>query len=107
VSLTLGGATRVDLFLQQAGQPALERGHPHFAFRVPPGDMRRWKQRLETHGVPTDGPIQLGFPGQASLYFNDPSGNHLEIVTTGFGQPIPIRPPELARLAWSAGREGG
>lgn len=100
VSLFLGGVTRVDLFLQSAGQPALTRGHPHIAFRVRPGDMMWWKRRLESYGVPTDGPIQLGFPGQASLYFNDPSGNHLEIVTTGFATSIPVRPPEMHRLAW-------
>jgi catechol 2,3-dioxygenase-like lactoylglutathione lyase family enzyme len=99
VSLFMGGVTRVDLFLQHAGQPAPAHGHPHFAFRVPPRDMLKWKKRLELHGVPTDGPLRLGFPGQASLYFNDPSGNHLEIVTTGFTKPIPIRPPEMARLA--------
>lgn len=100
VAVLLGGVTRVDLFLQRAGQPGLVQGHPHLAFRVPPGDMRRWQERLEARGVPTEGPLQLGFPGQASLYFNDPSGNHLEIVCAGFGEPIPIRPPEMTRLAW-------
>jgi catechol 2,3-dioxygenase-like lactoylglutathione lyase family enzyme len=101
VSLFLGGVTRVDLFLQHAGQPELTRGHPHMAFRVPPGHMLKWKKRLEAHGVPTDGPIQLGFPGQASLYFNDPSGNHLEIVTVGYGKKIDVRPPELKTLRWN------
>jgi len=105
VSLYMGGVTRIDLFLQHAGQPRAEHGHPHFAFRVPPGEILKWKNRLESHGVPTDGPLQLGFPGQASLYFNDPSGNHLEIVTTGFAKTIPIRPPDLARLAWKGSLE--
>lgn len=101
VSVYLGGVTRVDLFLQRAGQPSPAHGHPHFAFRVPPRDMLRWKERLEARGVPTEGPLQLGFPGQASLYFNDPSGNHLELVTAGFTKKIPIRPPEMTRLAWN------
>jgi catechol 2,3-dioxygenase-like lactoylglutathione lyase family enzyme len=92
----------VDLFLQSKGQPAPAQGHPHFAFRVAPGDMRRWKECLEARGIPTEGPLQLGFPGQASLYFNDPSGNHLEIVTHGFAEPIPIRPPEMTGLEWDA-----
>ncbi len=48
----------------------------------------------------TDGPLQLGPPGQASLYFNDPFGNHLELECLGFSKPIPIRAPDMAQLAW-------
>jgi catechol 2,3-dioxygenase-like lactoylglutathione lyase family enzyme len=99
-SLYLGGVTRIDLFLQASGQPPPTQGHPHFAFRVPPGDMLAWKARLEDRGIPTEGPLQLGFPGQASMYFNDPFGNHLEIVCHGFPEPIPVRPPEMVGLAW-------
>lgn len=105
VSLCIGGHTRVDLFLQHDGQPELTRGHPHFAFRVSPREMLRWKARLAQKGIPTEGPLQLGFPGQASLYFNDPSGNHLEIVCHGYTKPIPIRPPEMQALAWPTLRE--
>jgi catechol 2,3-dioxygenase-like lactoylglutathione lyase family enzyme len=101
VSVLLGGSTRVDLFLQNSGQPMLTQGHPHFAFRVRPGDLLKWKARLEGSGVPTEGPLQLGPPGQASLYFNDPSGNHLEITCLGFSQKIPVRPPEMRALGWS------
>ena len=98
-SVLLGGHTRVDLFLQSAGQRLPDRGHPHLAFRVPPRDMLRWKRRLEQAGVPTDGPMQLGYPGQASLYFSDPSGNLLEVTTDGYTQDIPIRTPRLDQLA--------
>jgi catechol 2,3-dioxygenase-like lactoylglutathione lyase family enzyme len=101
-SVTFGGEARVDLFLQAAGQPPLTQGHPHFAFRVPPGDVLKWKARLEARGIPTEGPLQLGFPGQASLYFNDPFGNHLEIVCLGFGDPLPIRPPTMVGLSYGA-----
>jgi len=104
VSVFLGGATRVDLFQQRAGQPALSHGHPHLAFRVAPGSLIGWKARLESAGIPTDGPLQLGPPGQASLYFNDPSGNHLEITCMGFAGKIPIRAPELTSLAWQGRR---
>jgi catechol 2,3-dioxygenase-like lactoylglutathione lyase family enzyme len=99
-SVLLGGVTRIDLFLQREGQPGLTQGHPHVAFRVPPRDMPAWKRRLERAGVPTEGPLQLGYPGQASLYFNDPSGNHLEITCDGYAQDIPIRPPKLDGLAY-------
>jgi catechol 2,3-dioxygenase-like lactoylglutathione lyase family enzyme len=102
VSLFLGGSTRIDLFLQGTGQPPLAQGHPHLAFRVPPGDMLTWKARLEQSGVPTEGPLRLGPPGQASLYFNDPFGNHLEITCLGFADELPIRPPVLTGLAWGA-----
>lgn len=100
VSLCMGGHTRIDLFLQRDGQPDLERGHPHFAFRVSPGRMAAWKAHLAQRGIPTEGPLQLGFPGQASLYLNDPSGNHLEIVCHGHSGSIPIRPPDMRVLAW-------
>jgi hypothetical protein len=62
--------------------------------------MMKWKARLEAKGVPTEGPLQLGFPGQASLYFNDPFGNHIEIICLGFTAPIPIRPPEMTGLSY-------
>jgi catechol 2,3-dioxygenase-like lactoylglutathione lyase family enzyme len=100
VSVYFGGTTRIDLFLQQSGQPAATSGHPHFAFRVAPRHLLKWKSHLEAHGVPTDGPLQLGPPGQASLYFNDPFGNHLELECMGFSRAIPIRPPIMANLAW-------
>lgn len=103
VSVYLGGETRVDLFLQSSGQPPATKGHPHYAFRVPPRHLLKWKALLESRGVPTEGPLQLGPPGQASLYFNDPFGNHLELECMGFSKPIPIRPPVMTNLVWKAG----
>jgi catechol 2,3-dioxygenase-like lactoylglutathione lyase family enzyme len=103
VSVLLGGQTRVDLFLQRRGQAGAELGHPHYAFRVPPRELLTWKQRLESRGVPTDGPLQLGPPGQASLYFNDPSGNHLEVTTLGYLGAVEVRAPEMSRLTYPAG----
>lgn len=100
VSVYLGGATRVDLFLQHSGQPAPAAGHPHLAFGVSPRDLTRWMARLAAHGVATDGPLQLGPPGQASVYFNDPFGNHLEITCMGFTRAVAQRPPLMERLAW-------
>ena len=103
VSVYLGGSTRIDLFLQQTGQPAVAQGHPHYAFEVPARHLLKWKARLEAHGIPTEGPLQLGPPGQASLYFNDPFGNHLELVCLGFSKPIPIRFPVMSAVAWRPG----
>lgn len=101
ISVYAGGGVRLDLFLQDSGQPAASAGHPHFAFRGTPRALREWQRVFEANGVPFDGPLQLGPPGQASLYFNDPFGNHLEITCFGYDEVIPIRPPIMAELAWS------
>jgi catechol 2,3-dioxygenase-like lactoylglutathione lyase family enzyme len=97
-SIVFSGGPRVDLFLQPEGQPPRLAGHPHHAFAVSGRQMLRWKERLNDAGVPTFGPTRLGPPGQASLYFNDPFGNHLELVTHGFVPEIPIGPPDMASL---------
>jgi catechol 2,3-dioxygenase-like lactoylglutathione lyase family enzyme len=99
-SIVFSGGPRVDLFLQREGQPPRLAGHPHHAFAVPAREMLRWKKRLNDAGVPTFGPTRLGPPGQASLYFNDPFGNHLELVTQGFAADIPVGPPDMDSLAY-------
>jgi catechol 2,3-dioxygenase-like lactoylglutathione lyase family enzyme len=101
LSVYLGGATRVDLFLQHAGQPAPALGHPHYAFAVPPRDLAKWQRRLADEGVPIEGPLRLGPPGQASIYFNDPFGNRLEITCFGYAGSVEQRPPVPTRLAWT------
>jgi catechol 2,3-dioxygenase-like lactoylglutathione lyase family enzyme len=100
-SVVFSGGPRIDLFVQQDGQAPARAGHPHHAFFVPPGELLRWKKRLGDAGVPTFGPTRLGPPGQASLYFNDPFGNHLELVTHGFVPPIPAGPPDMGSLAYA------
>src|SRR5215472_13125362 len=102
ISVCLGGRTRVDLFLQHSGQPPRGAGHPHYAFEVPPRDLLKWHARLTAKGIPTEGPLQLGPPGQASLYFNDPFGNHLELACLGYPGAIAIRPPVPESMAWDA-----
>lgn len=99
-SVVFSGGPRVDLFIQREGQPPLLAGHPHLAFAVSCKQLLRWKERLIDAGVPTFGPTRLGPPGQASLYFNDPFGNHLELVTQGFVPDIPFGPPDGATLAY-------
>jgi catechol 2,3-dioxygenase-like lactoylglutathione lyase family enzyme len=99
-SVVFSGGPRLDLFIQPDGQPPRLAGHPHHAFAISPGGMLRWKKRLRDAGVPTFGPTRLGPPGQASLYFNDPFGNHLELVTQGLVPDIPVGPPDMAALAY-------
>jgi catechol 2,3-dioxygenase-like lactoylglutathione lyase family enzyme len=100
-SVVFSGGPRLDLFLQPDGQPPPLAGHPHHAFAVSPWEMLRWRERLHRAGVPTFGPTRLGPPGQASLYSNDPFGNHLEIVTHGFVRSIPVGPPDMGSLAYT------
>jgi catechol 2,3-dioxygenase-like lactoylglutathione lyase family enzyme len=84
LSLTLAGGPRLDLFEYADGRQREDALHPHVAFRVPPWQFLTWKERLIASGVRISGPTRPGPPGQASFYFNDPFGNHLEIVSMGF-----------------------
>jgi hypothetical protein len=48
---------------------------------------------------PAGRPRQARSPGQASFYFNDPFGNHLEILTTGIDTTdIPVGVPQRDHL---------
>jgi len=100
-SVVFSGGPRIDLFIQPEGQPPPLAGHPHHAFHVRPGELLKWKRRLNDAGVPTYGPTRLGPPGQASLYFNDPSGNHLELVTQGIVPDTLVGAPDMNALAYS------
>lgn len=101
LSLVFDGGPRIDLFEHAVGQPPPLAGHPHMAFWVTPPEMLRWKARLARSGIPTDGPRRLGPPGQASLYFNDPFGNHLELTTLGFAPEIPMGAPDMGSLEYA------
>ncbi len=66
---------------QQAGElPAHgTTGAGHVAFRVEPGDLAAWRQRLSQYGVPIE--KELSFSDQPpSIYFRDPDGNSLELA---------------------------
>ena len=84
LSLTLAGGPRLDLFEYPEGRQRESSLHPHVAFRVSGLQFSTWKRRLIEKGLKISGPTRPGPPGQASFYFNDPFGNHLEIVTMGF-----------------------
>jgi catechol 2,3-dioxygenase-like lactoylglutathione lyase family enzyme len=99
-SVVFDRGSRLDLFVQPDGAPSASAGHPHYAFHVSAREMLHWKARLNARGVPTFGPTRLGPPSQASLYFNDPSGNHLELVTVGFVPDLPVGPPDMATLRY-------
>jgi catechol 2,3-dioxygenase-like lactoylglutathione lyase family enzyme len=100
LSVTLGRGPRLDLFVYPPGSPpASAPMHPHIAFTVAPHGFLSWKKRLEDCGVSVAGPTRPGPPGQASFYFNDPFGNHLEIITLGFIESdLPVGVPDRSQL---------
>lgn len=103
ISTTLGGGPRLDLFEYPQGLPQKSGPmHPHIAITVAPGQLLKWKQRLIERGVIVAGPMRAGPPGQASLYFNDPFGNHLELVTIGFvDEELPVGMPDRSQLDYT------
>ena len=58
------------------------RGPGHFALGVRAENLNEWKRRLEAHGVAVEKEVEWPRGGR-SLYFRDPAGNSVEIVTPG------------------------
>jgi catechol 2,3-dioxygenase-like lactoylglutathione lyase family enzyme len=57
-------------------------GPGHFAFGVAAGSLSAWRERLARHGVAVE--KEVDWPrGGRSLYFRDPAGNSVEILTPG------------------------
>jgi catechol 2,3-dioxygenase-like lactoylglutathione lyase family enzyme len=57
-------------------------GPGHFALGVRAGSLQAWRQRLAEHGVAIE--KEVTWPrGGSSLYFRDPAGNSVEILTPG------------------------
>jgi catechol 2,3-dioxygenase-like lactoylglutathione lyase family enzyme len=102
LSLTIGSGPRLDLFEYPMGKQPERALHPHVAIMVAPGDLVLWKKRLVDRGVIVAGPTRAGPPGQACFYFNDPFGNHLEMVTLGFtAEELPVGMPDRSRLNYT------
>ena len=58
------------------------RGPGHFALGIPTGSLADWRARLAAHGVAVE--KEVGWPrGGSSLYFRDPAGNLVELLTPG------------------------
>ncbi|MET0389499.1 MAG: VOC family protein [Polyangiales bacterium] len=99
LALKLGDSPELHLFLIRSHQRRPPAPHPHIALRVDPDLLDRFCTRLTQAGVPLDGPRRLGPPGHASVYFADPWGQLLELVTTGYQGPVELGPPDVSRLA--------
>jgi len=63
------------------------RGAGHVALGIPLADLQSWRERLQQHGVAIE--LEHTWPlGGKSLYFRDPAGNSLELITPGvWGTP--------------------
>ena len=55
-------------------------GEGHLAFRVSASEIPVWREHLLRHGVALEAEIDWPEGGQ-SIYFRDPAGNSLELVT--------------------------
>ena len=58
------------------------RGPGHFALGIPAESLDAWRARLAAHGVAVEKEVR--WPrGGTSLYFRDPAGNAVELLTPG------------------------
>lgn len=77
--LSCGERTRLGLWTRGEKEFGDRGGsHVHFAFRVPPRGLDRLNERLRSHGVEVEGPVEHP-GGDRSVYFKDPEGNVVEI----------------------------
>jgi catechol 2,3-dioxygenase-like lactoylglutathione lyase family enzyme len=100
IAITIGDSPSIDLFVQPWGQPAANQPHPHLAFAVRGEDLLDLKQRLIAQQIPVVGPIQFGPPGHGSIYFHDPSGNHLELCARDFTGEVNLEPYDMEKLSY-------
>lgn len=84
IAVRFGDAPELHLFLQRNRPTPVPAPHPHLAMYVAPETLDTFVERLRAASVPLDGPRRLGPPGHASVYFADPFGNTLELVTLGY-----------------------
>lgn len=60
--------------------PHGSHGPGHVAFRIELPELANWQEQLAKHGVPIEQTVQWPHGG-TSIYFRDPAGNSLELVT--------------------------
>jgi catechol 2,3-dioxygenase-like lactoylglutathione lyase family enzyme len=57
-------------------------GPVHVGFSIPSDSIQEWESRLADHGIAVEGKV-LWPRGGTSLYFRDPDGHLLEVLTPG------------------------
>lgn len=58
------------------------QGPGHFALGIPTEFLDAWRDQLRSHGVEIEKEVEWPRGGK-SLYFRDPAGNSVELVTKG------------------------
>lgn len=58
------------------------QGPGHFALGIPTDSLDAWREHLRAHGVEIEKDVEWPKGGK-SLYFRDPAGNSVELVTRG------------------------
>ena len=58
-------------------------GQTHFAFSIAKKELLQWRERLESEGVAIESTVNWD-GGAESLYFRDPDGHLVELITPGF-----------------------
>lgn len=58
------------------------QGPGHFALGIPTESLEAWKDHFRSHGVEIEKEVEWPRSGK-SLYFRDPAGNSVELVTRG------------------------
>lgn len=81
----LAGGTAPPVLPEEEGSGVAARrpdGRAHLAFAVDAEELEGWRRRLASHGVAVEGELSWARGGR-SLYFRDPDGHLLELVTPG------------------------
>jgi catechol 2,3-dioxygenase-like lactoylglutathione lyase family enzyme len=77
-----GGSRRTQTLPGGTIPPHDGSGPIHMCFAIDPEDLPRWETRLEEHGVEIEGRTTWD-RGGTSIYFRDPDGHLLEMMTPG------------------------
>jgi catechol 2,3-dioxygenase-like lactoylglutathione lyase family enzyme len=100
-ALRFGDSPEFHVFLQRGLPRKTPVAHPHIALQVDADELDSYRARLMAAGVPLDGPRRLGPPGHASVYFADPWGQLLELVTMGYQGEVTPGPPIASKLGYA------
>lgn len=81
--------------IMRAGQP-----RPTITLPVDGSELDAVRAHLVSAGVPVDGPRCRGQEGHAALYFIDPFGNRIAVVTTTYARSAPAGEPNWETLEY-------
>ena len=82
VALRAGDRSVLLLFKKGGTDDTDATGSIHVAFGIGRSELTAWEEWLEKQGIPVESRKTWNYGGQA-LYFRDPDGHLLEVVTPG------------------------